>query len=172
MFRVQMHLALSGHWTVLAALWLYARRTPPRAWMWPLLVTLTATIHAYLLALVLGLWVAALVERVWSKRLAWNAALVELFAGLAGAGLMLWAGGFFVTGTAATYGYGMYKLNLLGPLLTYRGWSQLFPDWPHTQYDYEGMSFLGIGILAVLALCVLTGAVGALRRVVSRRWLP
>lgn len=172
MFRIQMHLALSGHWTVLAALYLYARRTPPSTWVWPLLATLTAAIHAYLLVLVLGLWAASLVERLWSRRLQWNIALLELLAGLAGTALVMWAGGFFVTGTAGTYGYGMYKLNLLGPFLTYRGWSQLVPDWPHTKYDYEGMSFLGIGILAVLVLCVLTGALGALRRVASRRWLP
>ena len=42
MFRIEMHLALSGHWTILAGLWLYVRRTPPRPWMWPLLVALTA----------------------------------------------------------------------------------------------------------------------------------
>ena len=172
MFRVQLHLALSGHWTVLAALYLYARRTPPSTWMWPLLVGLTAAIHAYLLAMVLGLWVASLAERLWTHRVRWNAALFEFAAGASAAVAVMWAGGFFVTGTAATYGYGMYKLNLLGPLLVYRTWSGLMPDFAHDKYDYEGISFLGVGILFALALCVLTGAVAVLRRVVSRRWLP
>jgi len=172
MFRVQMHLALSGHWTVLAALYLYARRATPRFWMWPLLVGLTAAIHAYLLAMVLGLWVAALVERLWTHRTRWNIALLEFAVGACAALAVMWAGGFFVTGTAATYGYGMYKLNLLGPLLIYRNFSGLMPDFAHDKYDYEGMSFLGVGILFTLALCVLTGAVGILRRVISRRWLP
>jgi hypothetical protein len=43
---------------------------------------------------------------------------------------------------------------------------------PHTHVDYEGLSFLGIGILALLALAVVTGAVARLRHAVSRQWLP
>ena len=158
MFRVEMHLALSGHWTILAALYLYVRREAPKAWMWPLLVILTSAIHAYLLAMVGGIWLAALVERLWTRRMEWSAALIEVAASLAGTLVVLWAAGFFATGSIGTYGYGDYKLNLLWPLLTYRGWSHLVPDWPHTKYDYEGLSFLGIGILALLLLSLVTGA--------------
>jgi hypothetical protein len=171
-FRIEMHLALSGHWTILAGLYLYVRRVPPRLWMWPLLVGLTAGIHAYLLALVMGLWLVALIERLWAKRMGRSAALAELAIGFAAVLAVLWAAGFFVTGSIGTYGYGDYKLNLLWPLLTYKGWSQLVPDLPHTKYDYEGLSFLGIGILALLVLSLLTGAVAQLRTTVTRRWLP
>ena len=167
-----MHLALSGHWTVLAALYLYVRREPPARWMWPLLIALTAAIHAYLLAMVMGLWVAALVERLWSKRMTWAQGAIELGAGIVAALVVLWVAGFFGTGSIGSYGYGDYKLNLLWPLLTYRGWSQTFPDLPHTKYDYEGLSFLGIGILALLAVSIVTGAVTQLRSTVTRRWLP
>lgn len=172
MFRVEMHLALSGHWTILAALYLYVRREAPKAWMWPLLVILTSAIHAYLLAMVGGIWLAALVERLWTRRVEWSAALIEVAASLAGTLVVLWAAGFFATGSIGTYGYGDYKLNLLWPLLTYRGWSHLVPDWPHTKYDYEGLSFLGIGILALLLLSLVTGAVAQLRATVTARWLP
>ena len=172
MFRIVMHLALSGHWTVLAALYLYVRREAPRRWMWPLLLTLTAGIHAYLLAMVLGLWVAALVERRWSGRMRWNGVLIEVAASVAGIVAVLWMAGFFVTGTTSTYGYGMYKLNVLWPILTYKDWSQLVPDWPHTKYDYEGISFLGIGILALLVLAVVTGAIAQISAAATRRWLP
>src|SRR5213078_3339077 len=75
------------------------------------------------------------------------------------------------TGSYGSYGYGDYKLNLLWPIISF-GWSQIFPDLPHTHYDYEGLSFLGIGILALLALAVVTGAVARLRHAVSRQWLP
>jgi hypothetical protein len=57
-------------------------------------------------------------------------------------------------------------------LLTYKGWSQIFPDLPHTKYDYEGLSFLGIGILALLALSLASGAFGRLRAAATRRWWP
>lgn len=172
MFRVGMHLALSGHWTVLAALFLYVRREPPSRWMWPLLATLTAGIHAYLLALVLGLWFASIVERLWSKRMDRPAATLEAALVLLGSVVVLWLGGFFVTGTIGSYGYGDYKLNLLWPILPYKGWSQIIPDIPHTKYDYEGLSFLGVGILGLLALSLVTGALGQLRSTVTRRWLP
>lgn len=172
MFRIEMHLALSGHWTVLAALYLYVRRNPPRLWAWPLLVTVTALIHAYLLALVMSLWLAALVERLWTGRIRWNAALIELGVGVFATIAVLWAAGFFVTPSIGTYGYGDYKLNLLWPFLTYRGWSQLFPDLPHTKYDYEGLSFLGIGVFAILVLGILSGGLVILRAIASRRWLP
>ena len=102
----------------------------------------------------------------------WSVALAELAAGVLAALAVLWAAGFFITGSLGSYGYGDYKLNLLWPLLTYRGWSQIFPDWPHTKYDYEGLSFLGIGIIALLCLGLLTGVFTRLRSTVTRRWLP
>lgn len=172
MFRIEMHLALSGHWTILAGLWLYVRRTPPRPWMWPLLIALTGGIHAYLFAMVMGLWAAALVERLWSGRMVWSIALAELVAGILAALAVLWLAGFFITGSLGSYGYGDYKLNLLWPLLTYRAWSQIFPDWPHTKYDYEGLSFLGVGIIALLVLSLLSGAITQLKSTITRRWLP
>jgi len=172
MFRVEMHLALSSHWTILAALWLSVRRDAPPRWAWPLLVALTAGIHAYLLAMVMALWLAACAERLLGQRMRWRDAALELAAGLAAALLILWAAGFFVSGTTGTYGYGAYKLNLLWPLLTYKGWSQIVPDLPHTRYDYEGLSFLGIGILALLALSIASGAILRLRAAATRRWAP
>jgi hypothetical protein len=171
LFRVPMHLALSGHWTILAALFLYVRREPPRLWMWPLLLALTSAIHATLLAMVLALWAASLLQRLWTRR----SRLVEL-VGEFGVGLIailavLWTVGFFGNGSYGSYGYGDYKLNLLWPIITY-GWSQIFPDLPHTRFDYEGLSFLGIGVLALLALAIVTGAIGQLRHTISRHWLP
>lgn len=172
MFRVPMHLALSGHWTIIAALYLYARRTPPRLWMWPLLVALTASIHAYLLAMVMAVWLAALVERVWNRRLNLGWALLEIIVVFAPTVLVLWIAGFFTGGALGSYGYGDYKLNLLWPFLRYDQWSQLFPALPHTKFDYEGLSFLGIGIMALLPVALFSGALAKLRSGITSRWLP
>lgn len=171
LFRIPMHLALSGHWVLLVALYLYIRRWPSGLWQWPLLLGLTAGIHAYLLAMVLGLWFAALLQRRLLGQLSWGRAGVELILGLVAAMIVLWLGGFFVTGTTGSYGYGGYKLNLLWPIIRY-GWSAIFPDVPHAQYDYEGLSFLGIGILTLLALAILSGALVQLRAIAARRWWP
>jgi hypothetical protein len=171
LFRVPMHMSLSGHWTILAALFLYVRREPPRIWMWPVLLALTSSIHITLLAMVLALWAASLVQRLWTRRVRLAALMGEAGIGVLAMIAILWTVGFFGTGSYGSYGYGSYKLNLLWPIISY-GWSQIFPNLPHTRFDYEGLSFLGIGILALLALAVVTGAVGHLRSAISRRWLP
>jgi len=171
LFRVPMHMALSGHWTILAALFLYVRREPPRLWMWPLLVAVTSAIHATLLAMVLALWAAALVQRLWARRARPVALVGEFGVGIVAALVVLWTVGFFGTGSYGSYGYGDYKLNLMWPIIDY-GWSRLFPDLPHTRLDYEGLSFFGVGVLALLALAVVTGAVARLRHALSRQWLP
>ena len=171
LFRIPMHLALSGHWTILVALFLYVRREPPRLWMWPLLLALTSAIHATLLAMVLALWAASLLQRWWAKRSRPIELVGEFGVSIVAALVVLWTVGFFGTGSYGSYGYGDYKLNLLWPIISY-GWSQIFPDLPHTGYDYEGLSFLGIGVLALLALAIVTGAVGRLRHALSREWLP
>lgn len=170
LFRVPLHMALSGHWVILAALFLYVRREPPRLWMWPLLVGLTSAIHITLLAMVLSLWLAALAQRLWLKRTHGRLLAGEATMTVAVTLAVLWAVGFFYTGSLGSQGYGSYKLNVLWPILTY-GWSQIMPDLPHTRLDYEGISFLGVGIIALLALATLSGAL-SLRSLASRRWLP
>jgi len=171
LFRIPMHLALSSHWVVLAALYLYARRTPPARWMWPLLIGITSAIHLTLLAMVLALWVASLLQRLWTKRTAFRWLALELVGGIAGALAVLWLVGFFGPDSYGAGGYGAYKLNLLWPFIAY-DWSQIFPKLPHTRFDYEGLSFLGIGILALLLLAILSGAILRIRFAVTRYWLP
>ncbi len=171
LFRIPMHLALSGHWTVLAALFLYVRREPPRLWMWPLLVAIVCAIHGTLLAMVLALWGASLLQRAWTRRTRLVELVGEFGIGMIAGLAVLWTVGFFGTGSYGSYGYGSYKLNLAWPIISYR-WSTTFPDLPHTRFDYEGLSFLGIGILALLILSVLTGAIAQLRFAISKHWLP
>ncbi|MEO6014426.1 MAG: DUF6311 domain-containing protein [Devosia sp.] len=171
LFRVPMHMALSGHFVLLAGLYLYARKTPPAVWVWPLLVALTAAIHGTLLAMVLGIWFAAWVQRLWLGRIRLVPAAAEIILIPSLVGIVLWAVGFLEATSFGTYGYGDYKLNLLWPLIRYR-WSSIFPDLPHTRFDYEGLSFLGIGIIALLVIAIVTGAIASLRRLAGRFWLP
>jgi len=171
LFRVPMHMALSGHFVLLAALFLYVRRDAPAGWMWPLLAAVTAAIHGTLLAMVLALWFAALLERIWRGRFGDLQAVRETALVCLATAATLYLVGFFGTGSYGTYGYGAYKLNLLWPALTY-GWSQLVPDLAHTRFDYEGLSFPGIGIAALLVVAALSGALLGLRAAATRRWLP
>ena len=171
LYRIPMHLALSSHWVVLAALFLYVRRVPPSLWMWPLLIGVTSAIHATLLAMVLALWGASLLQRLWTRRTPFFPLLLEAFLSLAIGIEILWIVGFFGTDSYTSYGYGNYRLNLLWPIISY-GWSQIVPDLPHARFDYEGLSFLGIGVLALLVLAVLSGAMAQLRHALTPHWLP
>lgn len=170
-FRYPMHLALGGHWLVLAALWLNVKATPPRPWAWPLLVALTASVHAYLLAMVLALWVASWLQRILTRELSPARGTVEIASVAVASVIVLWAAGFLMTGSLGSKGFGDYKLNLLGFFINDR-WSRIFPDIPHTDLDYEGMSFLGIGIMALLLVALATGAVDRLRAMATARWWP
>lgn len=171
LFRLSLHMALAGHWTILAALFLYARRDPPRLWMWPLLIGVTAAIHAYLFVMVTGIWFAAYLQRLWLRRIGTRQVLLEpvIIAGVIA--IVLWTVGFFFVGSLSGVGFGFYRLNLLGPFISYGSWSKLIPRLPHTDYDYEGLSFLGIGVFAALVLAILSGSIRDTGHLFRRRWL-
>ena len=171
LFRLPLHMALAGHWTVLAALSLYARRVPARARLWLLLVGVTAAVHAYLFVMVVGIWFASYLQRLWLRRMGPRHAILEPFAVALVGAIVLWAVGFFYPGSFTSAGYGHYRLNLLGPLITYQDWSRLAPDLPHSDYDYEGLSFLGIGVFGALILALVSGSIRDIGHLVRRRWL-
>lgn len=171
LFRLPLHMALAGHWTILAALYFYARREPARLRFWLLLLTATAAIHAYLLAMVVGIWFASYLQRSWLKRMGLRHAIVEPLSVVIVVALVLWAVGFFYPGSYASAGYGFYRLNLLGPIITYGDWSKLAPALPHSDYDYEGLSFLGIGVVGALVLAIASGSIRDIGHLIRRRWL-
>jgi hypothetical protein len=169
LLRMSMHMALSAHWVLLAALYLYVRQQPLRLFVWPLLLALVAAIHAYLLVMVLAIWAAALLQRFWLKRIGWSLAALEAMLALAATLVVLWAVGFFVTSSLGTSGFGFYRMNLL-TLITPYNWSKIIPGLPVTEGDYEGLIFPGLGMLLLLVLALF--ATPALKVVAGRRWLP
>lgn len=166
LFRLPLHMALASHWVLLAGLYLYARQVPPPRYLWPLLLAVTAAIHAYLLAMVAAIWLASLLQR---GLISLGTAIEVLGAAVATA-IVLWAAGFFMPSTLAAAGFGFYRLNLLSFLDPF-GWSRLLPALPHTLYDYEGMVFLGLGGL-LLSGMALVFAAPLLRRAFTDRWMP
>jgi hypothetical protein len=169
-WRLPVHMALAGHWTLLWALWLYVGRRPPRPWAWPLLLGVTASVHAYLVAMVLAIWAAALVQRVWVGTLSRRGAALELAAGLAATVAVMWLVGFFMTPSLGAKGFGFYRMNL-DSFLDPNKWSLVLPNLPSTAGDYEGQSFPGLGILVLLVLGLVL-AFPRLRAIWSPRWLP
>ncbi|MDR3470286.1 MAG: DUF6311 domain-containing protein [Devosia sp.] len=170
LWRLPVHMALGGHWVLLAALYLYVKAEPPRRFAWPILLALASAVHAYLLAMVLAVWVAALAQRLWLGRLTWRSALLELVSGIAASLVVLWSAGFFMTSSLGAEGFGFYRLNLDSFLNPY-GWSWILPNLPTTPGDYEGQVFPGLGVLALLLIGFVAGF-SRLRAIFSPRWLP
>lgn len=166
--RIAGHMALGGHWTILAALYLYVRPVPPPHWAWPLLLGVLAAIHGYLLAMCGGIWVAALVQRLWARAERPSALAGEVAAVLVAVfGILYLTGTFMVRGLTSA-GYGVYPLQLLSPFDP-NGWSRLLPDIP--SINSEGFAFPGIGALIAI-LVMLPAALRSFRTLLAPRWLP
>lgn len=174
------HAALTGHFTLLLALGLYFRLLGPRPWAaWAgavALILAAVLIHPYLAAMTAALilaapatllWRAALARLPGPSRLAPGAgppprdrSLLPVLQALGGgalavAAMVLLARGLGYGGAAIIGGYGVFNLNVLSPVWPF--WSGLLPNPPDLAHapgstGWEGYNWLGLGLLASLAL--------------------
>lgn len=147
LFR-QMHVALSTHWILLAALFLYL--SPGRSALWLFAVVLfAALVHPYLAFMALALAVASFLRGAdGSYRLV--AVQVAGCVAVALAGLYL-GGTLDPQHGASDYGaggYGYFSANLLA-FADSRGFALWMPPLPGRPMQYEGFNYLGPGILAL-----------------------
>jgi len=168
--RLDVHMALSGHWVILASLYLYVRQPAPPVWAWPLLLATVSAIHGYLLAMVFAIWVAALVQRHWQKSAAPGRLFVEIALTFAATFATLWFCGVLMAGSYESFGFGRWRMNLLGPFNP-DFWSLLLPHTGLDPDEWEGANFLGLGIGALLLL-VLVATPRPIARLVAPKWLP
>jgi hypothetical protein len=151
LWRFQGHANLAGHFLILAGLYLVLR--PPAArrwWAWALLVTVSSLVHAYLLAMVLMLWLSDVGWNLLERRQSPGATLRELLiVGALLAATMWQAGYFLVSDGASDWGFGYFRMNLVAPFDA-AGWSYVLPPLPTAAGDYEGFNYLGAGGLLLL----------------------
>jgi hypothetical protein len=150
------HPALTAHFVLLWALWLYfapglARR--PALISNVLVAACAALIHPYLAAMTLAILAALpLRERNRPAVLAFGAATAAAVAAS-------WLAGFVSVGATTDLtagGLGLYSMNLLGPI-TPQGWSTILPERPiaHEYQAYEGFQYLGVGAMALLVIAAI-----------------
>jgi hypothetical protein len=155
------HMALVGHWLLLAGLYLCLRPRQPAPWRaWALLVAIAMAVHAYLFVLVGALWATDLARRCIDDRRNHIArfkrsALKESAAVVGAALLSAWISGLFmVSGRGmSAQGFGHYKMNLLAPFNGV-GWSSLGPHFAVAAGEYEGFNYLGAGVIALALLAL------------------
>ncbi len=107
LMRLDVHMALAGHWTILAAVWLYLRHPTP-LWVWPLLLATVSAIHGYLLVMVFAIWAASLASRLWRGELRVIPTLAELVLAGVGIVVVLWSAGIFMVGSVESFGFGQF----------------------------------------------------------------
>lgn len=147
--------SLSAHWLILAGLYLYfGERFRWRGWL--LLLCAASLAHAYLLAMVLAIWAADLLQRWLKKQVSpWMLARLGLSTA-ACLGLLMWSTGYFMLrdGLSQPVGLSYYRMSLLGLIDPIAWWSTVLPDQPRGGGEFDGFSFLGVGMLALLAVVV------------------
>jgi hypothetical protein len=145
------HPALTAHWIILAVL--YGALRGPRRTRWGLvvLVSMTALIQPYIWMFVLVLLFGVLVDDVRRGASSGVTAAAAFAWCLAvSAGLLALVGGFSSGFQTSTGGFGEASANVLA-LVASNGTSRLIGlNTPPTQG--EGMAFLGLGVLSVLAI--------------------
>jgi hypothetical protein len=164
------HYPHSGHWLILAAIYLYLRALSNGALYWPFLLFVSSLVNSYLFAMVVAIWIASILRQLMGDR--WTPLLYELPLSVISPILGLWLAGFFmVAGSGLPAGFGHFRMNLLSPIDS-DGWSYFFPDLPGVDGDVEGFNFLGAGYWFLIVLAV----PGILRchyaKLLEKRWLP
>ena len=156
-YRLGWHMSLMAHFLILAALYLNFRPGQnKRVFHWSVLIALASLIHFYLLAMVIGLWVANMLDQsLIQKHLGLRALIFEWAVSLSLLALVCWQAGYFVVSGESTQaiGYGINQVNLLG-LFDPMGWSYLFKWIPSTTGIYEGFVFFGGGAIVVLLFAI------------------
>tara|TARA_B100001093_G_scaffold223474_1_gene214107 strand:+ start:5846 stop:7984 length:2139 start_codon:yes stop_codon:yes gene_type:complete len=156
LFRLQFHFALSAHWLFLYAFYLYIQNKNMFK-QWLLLHVISLLIMPYIFAMIIPVYIA---HQIKIKKLK----LINNFYLFKSLGILsvviyitLLSTGFFMleSGTGGS-GYGFFKANLLTffdpKISSENNWSQIIPDIANGNGDYEGMAFLGIGMIFLLIL--------------------
>lgn len=172
--RLGGHFALGGQFVLLAGLWFCVTPGPGvrRAMAWAALMAAAALIHAYFLPMVGALWVADWLARVVDGKRRSGVLIGTEAAAVPGAAVLgLWAGGFFLLsgGFGGTWGgYGKMQLDLLAPFDP-GYWGGILPGITTADHLEAGMSYPGLGPLAVLAAGAVAWLVGP-RGMLRRHW--
>jgi len=155
--RLSFHLALAGHWTILAALYLYFLGGHSYS-KWLTLGCITTLINPYLAMMVTVMYFAdAAKQSIRIRRLTLGFSL-RVLGYIAVLFATAWQSGLFVFGLSSASipgGYGTYSANGLafvdpGHLVFSRPlWSSFVPDVGSGRGQYEGFNYLGSGLIVL-----------------------
>lgn len=155
--RMYFHTALGAQWLIIAALvlWVYddlIRSTAVKVFYWGLLGFLCVGIHSYFLPMT-GMILAALMITQIARKKGWILPASELMSFCAFGLINLYIlGGFYGVSSASGFGLGTFVSNL-NTFINPWEIGQFLPQLPLQNYfQYEGMAYLGVGILMLFVI--------------------
>lgn len=146
LFRIYMHTSLAAHWIILVALNIVVRfkdygLSKRAVAYWAIVMSLATTIHLYFVPMVFVLMLVYMTLTVKKFR-----QLVFFAIPPALSVIVLWLIGGLATSSYAGGSMGEYGADLntfINPL----GYSALLPSMPIAPFAYEGLSYLGLGVI-------------------------
>lgn len=151
--------ALGSLFLILAAFHLSLKQylNYPR-WSWFLLLLTASLIHFYIFVLVGVIWIGALLDSLLiNKSISIKGALTSFLLSVPSVLIAAYLAGYFTISTVGAFGYGIFKINLLG-LLNPAGWSAFVstiytkPHWWGEEPIYIGLGGLILLITAIIKL--------------------
>ena len=182
--RAFRHTALSAHWLILYALYLYFKTAHGGFAKMPVggfiaLAALAASIHLYFVPMVLAVAFACGAS-VWLKTRRWQGPLAGVGGSVLAALAVAWALGFFTVSGSEAGGYGSFGMNLNAlwnpvsldwnwwvPGCGQLTWSRLLPVRPLVANSLESFNYLGLGLLLGGCMAAVLVAIGLLRKKIS-----
>lgn len=156
LFRLQFHFALSSHWLLLYAFYLYIQNKNILK-QWIFLHVISLLIMPYIFAMIIPVYIAHQIK-IKKLKIINN---LNLFKSLLILSIVIYitllsSGFFMLEGGTSGSGYGFFRANLLTffdpKISSENNWSRIMPDIANGNGDYEGMAFLGIGMIFLLTL--------------------
>lgn len=178
-FRMYYHTALAAHWLILLAIYFYSKHEKEYrdifkpVMQWGILGILIGSIHLYFVPMCGAILLGYILCSIWKER---KIRIRFFYPGISfSVGLFLTVyllGGFSSGADTGTNNLGLFSFNL-NALLNPMSYSTLLKNtslwnWPfYTQGQYEGFSYLGMGII-LLCVC----GIGLMIKNICRRKKP
>lgn len=160
-WRMQAHMALSGHFLILFGIYLMLISVKEKKYScisWNVLLCASVLVHAYLFAMVCVLWCASIVNGFFKGHLKFGYMIKNIISSISVVGLvMVFVAGYDFNNSNSMSGtsveYGTYRWNLLSPFSSF-GYSNVLTFLPSTRGNFDTYSYLGAGfcVIGVAAL--------------------
>tara|TARA_B100000579_G_scaffold425728_1_gene431871 strand:+ start:25359 stop:27044 length:1686 start_codon:yes stop_codon:yes gene_type:complete len=152
LWRLWGHYSLMAHWLIILGIIIfYSNNFNLKNWIF--LLILTALVNAYILAIILSIFILDLIFRRSIGEFTKKESLLIFFKTFSLLLLSLYVFGYFSNGVSiGSGGYSLYRANLNTFFNDNNFWSYIMPDIGSIPNDYEGFGFLGIGMIILLVI--------------------